>query len=649
VSVGAPVKGAHLRVYGAGGRRLIASRGGVRSDARGFFVLALPGHPRRVRVVATGGTVRGRRIRGSLEAIVVSPGAARDALLTPVSTVIAAYQARHRRASLSVAIRNGRRLLGLSPGGAGGRALLGVTRDFDGLAFLRTARARGGLQRYIARLIARGKPVAFRGRPHVGGIEDYVKYITTAKDAISGVYTIGKTVYDIINWAKGKEDREGQIWEAVQRMEKQLEAIQTSLDNIQAQVQTGFQQIHDAIDIAAYNQMVLPLKTLAGTVGAAEDAFVDLVNNATSPNFDASYAQQKLAQLNQELPRIIEQFQRDNDVFRDSILKGALFTTPTYSFAAKALLVRTEHFMTSGDSAQLQNFAAFILQYQAFAFNLIARWETKEGVVSKTLANAIKLYLGFDTTAQAKAWLEKEKADVPAAGDLHDELTYLDTIRSVPVHTIVDSYGGADATGTGLMWSFEPLKKVVRFDLRDAVHFPPGSYCGSGYQDIHGDWCPFMADYWNALKKRLSDYEDTFGKRLGLTGWEAPKPALAQTALKRIAGIPDAAPRAYYWTPVDATTVDHGYQFICDDYHRCQLCPENQHCGWYGRLDDGVSVPVLEASGKLVSCTIAVGDKDWRGTYFPDRAHRADCPEVAPIIERKPDVSERYWPELPSK
>ncbi|HEX5193814.1 MAG TPA: hypothetical protein VFW09_13505, partial [Solirubrobacteraceae bacterium] len=563
-------------------------------------------------------------------------------------TVIAAYKARHRRTSLAAATRKGRRLLGLAPGGAAGRALLGITPAFDGFSFLRAARAHGGPSRYAARLVARGRPVSFRGPRLLGGWDEYVKLITNAKDAISGVYSIGKTVYDIFNWVKGKEDREGQIWEAVQRMEKQLDAIQTSLDQMKAQIDEGFRRIENLIDIHAYNALVRPLKNLAGTVASTQDAFIDLINNAVSPDFSADYAAQKLAQINAEMPKIIEQFQRDNDVFRDSLLKGALFTTPTYSFAAKALLATSARFMTPDDSAQLQNFAGYMLQYQALAFNLIVRWETKPGVVSRTLANAIKLYLGFDSVDKAREWLEKEKPEVPATGDLHDELAYLDTIRPVPAHTIVDSFGTSELTGTGLMWSYEPLK-AVRFDLRDPIHFPPGIYCGGSYQAVSGDWCPYMSDVWNALKRQLSDYEETFGKHVGLTGWEAPTPTLAQTALKRIVTIPDAGPRPYYWTPVDATTVDHGYQQLCDGRGGCQLCPENQHCGWYGRLIDGVSVPTLEASGNRVSCTIGVGDKDWRGTYFPDRAKRADCPLLAPIIERKPGADERYWPQLPAR
>jgi hypothetical protein len=479
----------------------------------------------------------------------------------------------------------------------------------------------------------------------LGGVQDYVKLVTTAKDALSGVYSIGKFAYDIFSWAQGKEDREGQIWDAVQRMEKQLDAIQASLNHIQAQIDRGFERIHDAIDVSTYNAMVLPLKRLAGTVAAAEDDLQDLIENATSATFSAKTAAEKTDSIKKYIDEIIPQFKSVDDVFRDSILKGRLFTTPTYSFAAKALLVGSAHFMTPADSEQLENFASFMLQYQALAFNLIVRWETRAGSVSTTLKNAIKLYLGFDSPAEAKLWLDSATTTAPSEGDLQDELSYLAKIRPVPAHAIVDSYDTDESKGTGMMWSYEPLKGI-RFDLRDYVRYPPGTWCGGNYQAISSDFCPYMSDDWGALKRALGDYEADFGQHTGLGAWEAATPSQAEAVITRVGRIADAGLRSYYWTPVDAAFVKRQYQQSCGGGGPCSVCPENTYCGYRGALIDGVTVKTIEASGKMESCTFGVGDG--RGTYFPDSSHRADCPLLSPLIGRKPARDERYWPQLPA-
>ena len=155
VSAGAPVKGASVRVFSLSGRRL-KLRHAARSDADGFVTLVLRGRPRVVRVIARGGVVKGQRVVGSLRAIVRHPGLKHDAYINPVSTVIDAYAALHPDRSLGYARRKAEHLLNLKPGELAGDGLLDETPFFNGLRFLRDARAHGGVQRVRAH--ASGNP-----------------------------------------------------------------------------------------------------------------------------------------------------------------------------------------------------------------------------------------------------------------------------------------------------------------------------------------------------------------------------------------------------------------------------------------------------------------------------------------------------------
>ncbi len=237
--------------------------------------------------------------------------------------MIAAYAASYPPTSLALATRKGRRLLSLK-GDSIGRALLHTTPYFDGLSFLRAAQARSGLQRYVAYLIGRGKPVSFRRPRLLGGLADYASVLGMASNAISAVSGIGSIVNNIIGWAQGSQQQIGQIWDAVRQMQNQLNAIQTSLDNIQAEIQSGFRQLQDQLDISTYNQRVLPLKELAGTVATTESAFEDLVNNATSPSFGSELATAKTRAIAENINKIETEFNEANDVFRDGRIEGPL-------------------------------------------------------------------------------------------------------------------------------------------------------------------------------------------------------------------------------------------------------------------------------------------------------------------------------------
>ncbi len=636
VSAGAPVSGASLSFYGPSGRRVKLRE---KSDADGFFTLVLPGSPRSVRIVASGGAVGGERVDGSLQAIVPRPGPSQDVFVNPASTVSAAYAAGHPSASLALSSREAARLLGLRPGDSIGSGLLHVTPYFDGLAFLRAARAHGGLQRYVAYLIGRDEPVSFRPPRLLRGLQDYARVLGMASNAISAVSGIGSIVNDVIGWAQGSQQQIGQIWDAVRQMQNQLTAIQTSLDNIQAEIQSGFRQLHDQIGDLAYNQSVLGLKELAGTVATTESDFEDLVTNAASPNFSSELATTKTHAIEQNINKIETEFNEAHDVFRDGLL-GSLGTKPAYYFAGTTLLARSAHFMTPSDSTQLQAFASYVLQYQALAFNLIVRWETHLSPKSPTgtLTKAVKHYLGFASTDQARAWLhanppESPTPSAPSTGALHDELSYLAKIQPVPAQMIVEEIGDGV---TGPMWQ---ASDAASFDLGADVHARSGGMgCAdryhAAYSELGKDWCQYMWKSWATAKNALTTEANHLATSSGLAGWQSATLGQAQTLLRtdKVASVLQVKPD--YWDPYDFTLRTHGYQTTADGLY-CDY-----YCGYRSTWVDGMDVTTVKGSPEGAratkgSCFFGVGDS--KGT---------NCPLLYVLFRRTPASSEHYWPYL---
>ena len=630
VSAGAPVSGARLSVYAPSGRRLKLRE---TSDADGFFTLVLPGRLSWVRMVASGGTVKGQSVNGSLEAIVSHPSPVPDVFINPASTVIAACVTSNPRTSLALATRKGMRLLSLRPGDSIGRALLATPPYFDGLSFLRAARARGSVQRYVAYLIGRGKPVSFRRATLLGGLADYARVLGMASNAISAVSGIGSIVNDIIGWAQGSQQQIGQIWDAVRQMQNQLNAIQTSLDNIQAEIQNGFRQLQDEIGDVAYNQSVLPLKELAGTVATTESDFEDLVNNAASPNFSSELATIKTHAIAENINKIESEFNAAHDVFRDGLI-GSLGTRPAYYYAGKTLLARSAHFMTPSDSTQLQGFASYVLQYQALAFNLVVRWETHLSPKSPTgtLTKAVKQYLGFASTDQARAWLQANPPDsptpsAPPTGALHDELTYLATIQAVPAHMIVEE-------ATGLMWQ---ASDAAPFDLGADVHARQGGMgCADRYHAAYSargkEWCQYMWKSWGTAQNALTAEANRLATSSGLSGWQSATLSQAQALLhtEKLGNVLQIRPD--YWDPYDFTLRTHGYQTTADGLY-CDY-----YCGYRSTWVDAVDVTTVKGSpdtsrGTTGSCFFGVGDS--KGT---------NCPLLHVLFRRTPASSEHYWP-----
>ena len=640
VSAGAPVRGATLTALGPSGRRLtlLEKRAAQKTDAAGFFVLVLQGTPRSVLILATGGSARARRVGGSLQALVPHPGVDQTVFITPVSTVTAAYAARPR-VSLGAAASSARRLLSLRPGDPAGEALLGVTPDFDGGKFLARARAHGGVQAYVSYLIARGRPTAFPGTRTRAGILDTLKLLGPAFTAASAVGTIGSFAYDIFKWASGSEQKIGKIWEAVQQMQAQLNAIQASINDLKADIDRGFQKILDKIGETNYNLAIRPLEVLAGVTAKLQLDFKTLVDNATAPVFNRELADRKTTSIANGIDTLENQFNQAYDLFRNGILR--VRTLPAYYYDSQTLLANSGHLMTPYDSAQLDDLASYVLQYQAFAFNLIVRWENHFGPDQPTpvLLEAVKVYLGFDSAAKAKAWVDSGKPPdvlppVPPTGDLHDELAYLETIKTVPPHTVVDELD----KGTGRMWAYEPRKPTpTLFDVGRLVNYPKGLWCVPNLQrPAREDYCPLFLDAWNTLLGNLVLYGKEFVTATGLSGWEPANVSQAQSVLSRLSGAPGVTLRPSYWAAADGYDLVRG-GYWCQFDRGCYVCPEwAQECGDHRvRLIDGAALRVFDVpKGQLVNCAFGVGT-----------IHRGnDCPVLTPLVGRKLDEGEQYWP-----
>jgi hypothetical protein len=651
VSAGAPISGASLRVYGpSGGRLALRTRGAAaKSNANGFFYLVVRGRPSTVRVVARGGTYRRHRLKGSLEAIVPDPGLDRTVYVDPVTTVIAAYAELHPERSLAFAERKATRLLSMEADDPVGRALRSVTPDFNGLKFLRKARRHGGVQDYVDQLIDDGDPVAFRAAATSGGIADYVKLLMSAKDAVSAVATIGKNAYDFYNWVSGKKDTTEEIYDAVQKMQTQLANIQTSLNRIQDELGEGFVALKDELNKEEFANAVAPLQTLAGKVEATQGYFEDLVNNrlAGPPTFSQQLVDARMADIRENMKDIEAAFQRGNDVFRNAILRSQ--NDPAYYFAGQNLLSQSRHFMTPAASQQLTNFANYVLQYQAFAFNLIVHWETNLSPdrPTTTLNNAVKLYLGFDDARQTASWVEAnpdtEAPTIPATGDLHDELAYLDTIRQVPAGTIVEADGLENAPGP--MWQRKDHGKVLLGRTIYARPGDPGMGCADLYAPataiLGGFACQYMAKGWQDAQAQLQDAS----RGLDGTGWHAATADQTQALFTRVKSIPKDALKdlleiqPLYWSPADYTVASSDYFVLpATSTSPAVKCDRNTtyNCTYYTRWIDQVTVTTLASDPA----------KPFKGTCrFGVGTHKGGtCPELWVLLRREPAAGERYWP-----
>ena len=659
VSAGSPIKGATVRVYGPTGRRLkvIAKRSVAKTTSDGFFDLVVAGRPKKVRLVATGVKVREEHVKGTLDVFIVRPGIAKDVYINPVTTVIAEVHERHPRKSLTHATREARRLLHLQPTDAIGRELLANTAHFNGHAFMAAARKHGGLASYVDHIIDDNAPVSFRATATAAlpfGLDKYKPMLESAKASLQAGYQIGQAAYKFYQWASGEPDDTQKILNAINALVPKLDAIQKSLDVIHDQLTKGLVQLKEAIDETTFNNAVAPLQELAGEVAATQGYFQDLIDNRTAPEFSKELFDVRKADIRENMNDITKKFQGIGNVFRGALLKDGL-ANPAYYYAGQNLLSHSGYFMTHSGSTQLDQFAQFVLNYQALAFNLILQWENSLGAgdhpsPSTTLKNAIKQYLGF-TVEEAKNWLDDnalvETPSVPPTGDLHDEVTYLNTIKAVPAHTVVqaDDLGRA----TGPMWSTDLAPIELGKNTRSRPG-EPGMDCSdhlNGSLPLLGmPACEWMARGWDNGQQQLQAAvsvlpQDTF--------WMAAPPDAAQAFFTRAKEMSAAnrervlALKSDYWYPPEVVTHTAEYHVIKTTGANGQpsqaYCDVNKDagCSYLATWIDEVILTTLSPTAATLKGTCRLGAGNHRG---------GTCPVLNVLYwhTSPPDSGDRYWP-----
>ncbi|HVS99797.1 MAG TPA: hypothetical protein VHE08_04705 [Solirubrobacterales bacterium] len=153
-SLGERLRGARVRVYavspgkrGAARRRLVG-RGRTGPAGVDLVILRRRRRPRHLLVVVSGGKLLGKRFGGEMKTRLT--GRRQPAFVSPLSTLVVAYQGDHRHLSLKAARRAVRRYYRI-PSFFDFATDLADRHLFDGRHFVRRARSHGGFDRYVTR------------------------------------------------------------------------------------------------------------------------------------------------------------------------------------------------------------------------------------------------------------------------------------------------------------------------------------------------------------------------------------------------------------------------------------------------------------------------------------------------------------------
>jgi hypothetical protein len=594
-------------------------------------------------VVARGGVVNHHRVDGELEAIVHHPSLGHDDYVNPVSTMIAAYAARHPGHSLAFAGRRVRHLLRLEAGDSTGEALLNVTPYFDGLKFMREAWAHGGVDAWVNHLVDRDKETTFKGLELPPSVSQLLKYAGWAKTAISGAITAGNIAYDL--FGIGIQSRESKIYEAVQRIEQKLTEIQKSLTDIQTDMQTGFAELQKEISEGNYNSAVLPVKQLAGKIDAADADLQDYANNVLNPPPTEaefiSIRDRKRTAIEGYVSDIKASFNLGDDTLRDAFFTSPANKVPAYSQLAQVELNTSGHFLTHQGSLELQYLASYVLQFQAAAFNLIVHAESASTGPNTVVLNVMQKYLGFNTE-QATKWIAEnantDEPTVPESGDFHDEVGLIGQIQPVPTGAAVE----ADSLGNveGPMWQVE----APQIELGRTIHDRPpekGMGCANQYAPasrlLGVSMCQYMGVGWTTAQDDLTAAEHGLQTSTSLGSWKPATLSETQTLFKRPELTKAVTLSDDYWDPYDNTFRAHDYQVVEPGRPYGGLfAGTGVYTGWYSHWVSGINVTTVKGTET---------SRGAKGTCWFGVAADAgsNCPVLHALLLR-PTTGERYWP-----
>lgn len=451
VSAGGPVANAVVTVDGA--------RALHTTDLHGYVVVDVRSNAAVVHITARGGHVGKTPVRGSLRATIPHPfqRADEDLYVDPFSTIVDAYLTVHPGTSDQIAKERVRALLAIHEREDTERALRHRPRYFDGLRWLRYANLHGGVDAFARRLARRidqrHGPVTFVAELDTS-VDPLVSALRTAGSAmgiISGTFTI---VNDILNWTQAKEPTNGQIYSTVQNIQTELGGIKTELDSIKSSLDSDFTTTNTKLDQGACATAFRTVEKLAGEVDSANTDYEDLLTNATSKSFSATLASNDLSELQADMKSIDDNFNDAADTFHDALLPNAVAPlTPMLDLCATYLQDVNNQFLTPAMSASLDRLSAYVVYYQAMAFNLIvsywSRGTTGTPIDQITkISDALDIYLGISDASDWATWLGSLGGELylaPATSDYGAEASLIYGIEDVPAGKVIDP--------SGRMWS----------------------------------------------------------------------------------------------------------------------------------------------------------------------------------------------------
>jgi hypothetical protein len=728
VQAGGPLAGSTVRIYLPHRAKPVLT---TRTTHYGYFLARLPSLPRSLRVEASGGRGPAGKFRGTMIGITPNPNTRDSSYVNPASTLVATYLDTHPKSTRAAADKKVRDLLGLKAYHNLESALGGRPSYFDGVKFLQTAKRNGGFDAYVASLVeqidekaakvtfrsAASPAVLTRATPPssaVAGLigEDAAGALGVAAQGASVINaTLGlmNLVGSLVGWSPSGGPTPAQMLSAIDQVQRTLNTMIGLINGLSAEVQDGL----TVTEQDAYNNATAALGTAYGNVNSTQLAYQQYVNDqfiiaaCTTPPLPGTTtpqvpdgdctttdAQGNAETIDQqtvsaavsnvgshlktylnfvgELQPSLGTGAPSRDVFRDALLAGS-GGTPGLTFLVDLTLDQNDQLFVPASSTLVQNYAATVLTSQAWAYYLVMGY--LRSTASQTFITAISnTYLGG---GGASAWpTPPTSPDVPPAmptsapptGNLHDEMTYLQSILPVPEWMAVDTNSGGlmymSTSNVGLA-TYLPTAAASRalcymvYGFNTAYRsyptpFPGGnapygsadsSICttlGDPLNSLNADMLTFAEDQGSEWAGQATDGEPpgTYSADLG-TGWSLVSQGDLGAILPRLAGIPGGVDAQYYFNPGPVWFPGSGDAYTVDDTDR--VCYElGYKCGGYGHPTAYVD-PVIDwmklyfktLSGADAICTWAVGQAN--GNSDP-------CFDMPALVSRPLQPGEVYVP-----